>query len=346
MNLFDELDRHGHEQVLFCHDAAAGYRGIIAIHSTVLGPAVGGTRYWHYESEAGALRDVLRLSRGMTYKNALAGLPLGGGKAIILDDGRAKNREALFRAHGRFVDRLGGLFVTAEDVGTTPADMASIHAETEHVAGLEEGGGDPSPWTALGVFRGIQAAAYVRWGSDDLAGRTVAIQGCGNVGSNLADLLSRAGATLLVSDVDSDRAARVAEATDATVIAPSDILGAEADVFAPCALGAVFDDESIPRLEAGIVAGAANNQLLEPRHGAALAERGILYAPDYVVNAGGVLSGGVDILGWSPDEVERRVDGIFDTVVRVFRRARERGVPPSEAADQLAEMHLVEARRA
>ncbi len=342
MSIFDALHSLGHEQIAFCRDDAAGYHAIIAIHSTRLGPAIGGTRLWRYDSEDAALVDALRLSRGMTYKNALAGLPFGGGKAILVDDGTSPSREALFRAHGRFVERFGGAYVTAEDVGTSPADMAFVRMETSHVGGLADGGGDPSPWTARGVFRGIQAAARVRWGADELAGRTVALQGCGNVGYHLAKELARAGAALVVADVDRERAERVGRELGARVVAAEEILATQADVLAPCALGAILDDVSIPLLRVEVIAGAANNQLLEGRHGEMLAARGVLYAPDYVVNAGGVLSGGFDLLGWTTDEVARRVEAIYDTTLEVFDVAHAKGISPAAAADRLAEHRLAE----
>ncbi|WP_437686568.1 Glu/Leu/Phe/Val dehydrogenase dimerization domain-containing protein [Sorangium sp. So ce176] len=342
-SVFDTLAVTGHEQVLFCADEAAGYRGIIAVHSTVLGPALGGTRLLRYASDEDALIDALRLSRGMTYKNALAGMDVGGGKAVVLRSGAEPlDRERLFRAHGRFIERLGGRFVTGEDVGTTPADMELIRRETRHVKGLAGEGGDPSPWTARGVLRAIQAAARHRWGSDDLAGRTVALQGCGSVGSRLAAELHRLGARLIVADVDPERARRVAAELGAAVAPPDAIAAVQADVFAPCALGGVLDDRAVQALGAEIVAGAANNQLLEPRHGDALAARGVLYVPDVVANAGGVLSGGADLFGWSRAEVERRVHAIHDTVLLVLERAKADGTPPHVAAERLAEQRLRE----
>ncbi|WP_437567820.1 Glu/Leu/Phe/Val dehydrogenase dimerization domain-containing protein [Sorangium sp. So ce542] len=339
-SVFETLAAMGHEQVLFCADEPAGYRAIIAIHSTALGPALGGTRLLAYASDEEALVDALRLSRGMTYKNALAGMDVGGGKAVILRGAGPLDRERLFRAHGRFVERLGGRFITGEDVGTTPADMELIRRETRHVKGLAGEGGDPSPWTARGVLRAIQAAARHRWGSDDLAGRTVALQGCGSVGGRLAAELHRAGARLLVADVAPDRARHVAAELGATVVPPDAIASAEADIFAPCALGGVLDDRAVRELRAEIVAGAANNQLLEPRHGEALAARGVLYVPDVVANAGGVLSGGADLFGWSRAEVERRVHAIHDTVLRVLDLAAADGAPPALAAERLAEQRL------
>jgi len=293
MDLFQSMSDMGHEQVLFCRDVASGYSGIIAIHSTRLGPAVGGTRFWNYATEEEALIDALRLSRGMSYKCAIAGVPLGGGKSIILRDSKNIDREKLFRAHGRFVERFGGRYITAEDVGTTPADMATIALETSYVGGLEGKGGDPSPWTSLGVYRAMQASAMHRWGNDDLQGKRVAIQGCGNVGYNLAKELHSAGAKLIVSDVDSAKVERLVTELDAIGVRPDEIYANEADIFAPCALGGIINDVTLPQLKVGIVCGGANNQLLEARHGDELEQRGIHYVPDYVANGGGVLSGGL-----------------------------------------------------
>ncbi len=340
MRIFTMMAEMGHEQLVFCHDAASGYRGIIAIHSTTLGPAVGGTRFWNYASEEEAILDALRLSRGMTYKCAAAGMPLGGGKAIIIGDNKTKDREKLFCAHGRFVERLGGQYITAEDVGTGPADMEYVALETSYVGGLAGKGGDPSPWTGLGAFRAMQAAAKYRWGSDDLSGKRVAIQGCGNVGYNLAKELQAAGACLIVSDVDAEKAKRAVKKFDAASVSPDEIYSVEADVFAPCALGGIINDKTILQLKAEIVCGAANNQLLEVRHGDALEERGILYAPDYVANSGGVLSGGADLFGWSAEKVRAKVRAIYDTMLSIFAIAQAERIPTYRAADQLAERRL------
>jgi leucine dehydrogenase len=340
MNLFQSISEMGHEQVLFCRDVDSGYSSIIAIHSTRLGPAVGGTRFWNYATEEDALIDALRLSRGMTYKCAIAGVPLGGGKSIIIGDKNTIDRKKLFRAHGRFVERLGGRYITAEDVGTSPSDMATIALETSYVGGLEGKGGDPSPWTALGVYRAMQAAAMHRWGSDDLQGKRVAIQGCGNVGYNLAKELHSAGAKLIVSDVDQAKVKRLVDELDAFGVSPDEIYAAEADLFAPCALGGVINDVTLPRLNVGIVCGGANNQLLENRHGDALEERGIVYAPDYVANGGGVLSGGADLFGWSTEKVRNEVLAIYNTVSSVFELAKAEAIPSYRAADRLAERRL------
>ena len=341
---FEEISAgDGHELVVLCADTEAGYRSVIAVHSTALGPALGGARLWRYDSTDAALTDALRLSRGMTYKCALAGLPFGGGKAVIFDGGGAHDRERLFRAHGRFVERLGGRYITAEDVGTSPADMEHVLLETEHVGGLIDRSGDPSPATARGVFRAVQASARHRWGADDLAGRTVALQGCGHVGYHLARELTEAGASLVVADVSAERAGRVAEEFGARVVEPREIYDVEADVFAPCALGGVVNDETLPRLRVQVVAGAANNQLLEARHGDELAARGILYAPDYVCNSGGVINGCRELLGWEPERSRQKIEEIYDTLLAIFQRAEGEGVSTARSADRLAERRLAQA---
>jgi leucine dehydrogenase len=319
-----------------------GYHGLIAIHSTKLGPAIGGTRFWTYQNEQEAIRDVLRLARGMTYKNALAGIPFGGGKSIILKTDQLTDRETIFRTHGKFVETFGGRYITAEDVGTSPADVEFMRKETEHVAGLLNGSGDPSPVTARGVFRAMQAAANHRWGTDSLARHTVALQGCGSVGYHLASYLHAAGAGLIVTDVDKGRIERVVQEFNATAVAPEEIYDTGADIFAPCALGGVLNDRTIERLAAKtqIIVGAANNQLLEPRHGDELTARNILYAPDYAANAGGVINGCRELLGWDADKAAAKVEQIYDTILNIFDRAATEGVPTYLAADRLAELRL------
>ena len=344
MNLFDTIAEMGHEQVVVCHDKASGYRGIIAIHDTTLGPALGGTRFWNYATDAEALTDVLRLSRGMTYKNAVAGLNLGGGKAVMLGDPKTTRREMLFRAHGRFVDSLGGRYITAEDVMTSPADMEYVHMETNYVAGLQGRSGDPSPVTAHGVFRSIQASAKQRWGSDDLTGKRVAVQGLGHVGYYLCRELHAAGATITVTDIDADRIQRVQSEFGATAVAPDEIYGVAGDIFAPCALGGIINDKTIPQLKVEIVSGGSNNQLLETRHGDVLAKRDILYAPDYVANAGGVINVYGELHDWTPERALRKADEIYDTMLSVFEIAAEQGVPTYVAADRLAERRLADVR--
>src|SRR5213082_2054611 len=340
MQIFDTLGSMGHEQVALCSDPGAGYRGIIAIHSTVLGPALGGTRFWTYASDDDALVDALRLSRGMTYKNAVAGLNLGGGKAVIIGDNKTKQREMIFRAHGRFVESLGGRYVTAEDVGTSTGDMDFVHMETDYVAGLAGASGDPSPVTAHGVFRAIEAAAKERWDSDDVSSRTIALQGCGHVGYYLAKELHEAGAKLVVTDIDAERVKRVVNEFGARSVASEDIYAVQADVFAPCALGAIINDKTIPQLKVDIVAGAANNQLLEERHGEELEDKDILYAPDYVANAGGVINVYSELAGWTSARSFRKADEIYDTVLRVFAIAKEERIPTYLAADRLAEQRI------
>ncbi|MDE3151814.1 MAG: Glu/Leu/Phe/Val dehydrogenase [Gemmatimonadota bacterium] len=340
MKIFDTIAGMGHEQLVLCQDSASGYRGIIAIHSTTLGPALGGTRFWTYASDEDAIVDALRLARGMTYKNAVAGLNLGGGKSVIIGDNKTSDREMLFRAHGRFVESLGGRYITAEDVGTSTADMDFVHMETDYVSGLAGRSGDPSPVTAHGVFRAIQASAKEKWGSDDLAGKTVSLQGCGHVGYYLAKELHDAGAKLIVTDIDAERVKRVVTEFGARAVESDEIYTAEADIFAPCALGAVINDKTIPQLKVEIVSGAANNQLLEPRHGTALDKKGILYTPDYVANAGGVINVYSELAGWTSERAFRKADEIYDTVLRVFQIAKHDKVPTYEAADRLAEMRI------
>jgi len=329
------LKNQEHERLVSCTDG--NYHGLISIHNTRLGPAIGGTRFWQYRNEQEAINDVLRLARGMTYKNALAGVPFGGGKSIILKQDGPIDRETIFHAHGRFVETFGGKYITAEDVGTSPDDMEFVRQETQHVAGLLSGSGNPSPVTARGVFRAMQAAAKYRWGSDSLEGRTVAIQGCGSVGYHLASYLNNAGAHLFVTDVDERKVETVVKDFGAMAWAPDDIYYADADVFAPCALGGVLNDDTINALKTEIVAGAANNQLLEPRHGDELAARNILYAPDYAANSGGVINGCRELLGWDAAQAAAKVDEIYDTVFNIFQIAAAEGIATSKAADRLAE---------
>ncbi len=340
--LFELLREHRHEQVSVWSDAEAGYRGVIAIHNTVLGPALGGTRMWHYESDLEALIDVLRLSRGMTYKAALAGLNLGGGKSVILGDPKTRNREPIFRAHGRHVQALCGRYITAEDVGTSTTDMELIRQETDHVVGLAGRSGDPSPVTALGVYRGMKACAKVAYGDDGLSGKTVTVQGTGHVGYYLCKHLHEEGAKLIVSDVDDVKVKRVVDEFGAVAVAPRDIYGADADIFAPCALGAVINDDTIEVLKVDIIAGAANNQLEGERHGDQLHEMDIIYAPDYAINAGGLINVNAEVEGWDLDRSHKKASEIYDTILHIVQLAREQGIPTYHAADELAEQRLAE----
>jgi leucine dehydrogenase len=340
MKLFDTIAAMGHEQLVICNDTSAGYRGIIAIHSTTLGPALGGTRFWNYASDEEAIVDALRLARGMTYKNAVAGLNLGGGKSVIIGNNKTTDREMIFRAHGRFVESLGGRYITAEDVGTSTADMDYVHMETKNVTGLAGRSGDPSPVTAHGVFRAIQASAKERWSSDDLSGRTISVQGAGHVGYFLSKELHEAGAKLVVTDIDAERVKTVVSEFGARAVSPDEIYGVQADIFAPCALGGIINDKTIPQLKVEIVSGAANNVLLEERHGEVLDQKGILYTPDYVANAGGVINVYSELAGWSSARAFRKADEIYDTVLKVFKIAKTDKVPTYVAADRLAEQRI------
>jgi leucine dehydrogenase len=340
MEIFELIERREHEQVVFCYEPAAGYRGIIAIHNSTLGPALGGTRFWNYSSDQEALVDVLRLARGMTYKAAVAGLNLGGGKAVIIGDSKLKRREMLFRAHGRFVETLKGRYITAEDVGTSVEDMDYVHMETEYVTGLAGRSGDPSPVTAYGTYRGIKAAAKHKLGSDDLEGVSVAVQGVGHVGYYLCEDLAAEGADLIVTDIDGERVRRVVDDFGARAVAPNDIYAVDAQVFAPCALGAVVNDDTLPQFKFEIIAGAANNQLGEERHGKVLRDRGILYAPDYVINAGGLINVYGELNGWTAERSKRKAGEIYETLDQLFELAGEERLPTNEAADRLAERRI------
>ncbi len=341
MGVFDHHEFDDHESLHFFSDKATGLQAIIAIHSTALGPAAGGCRRWMYSSNTDALTDALRLSRGMTYKNAVAELPFGGGKAVILANNAAPKSPELFSALGRAVASLGGRYITAEDVGVSVEDMRHVQQQTEFVSGLPQSGtnagGDPSPWTAVGVFLGIQAAVKSRLNLDSCEGLTVAVQGVGHVGGHLCRLLHEAGAKLLVADVNRDNLKSVGEKTPVKVIAPSEILYADADVIAPCALGNVLSSATISRIKAKVIAGAANNQLSTEADGARLTEREILYAPDYVINAGGIISVSHEYLGKSSeDQVRNDVAKIPQRLDLIFAESKKTGRPTNEVADKLA----------
>jgi leucine dehydrogenase len=345
MPVFEELAYKDHEQVVFCHDAHTGLKAIIGIHNTTLGPALGGCRMWSYSHEEDALRDVLRLSRGMTYKSAAAGLNLGGGKAVIIGDAKKHKSEDLFRSYGRFVQGLAGRYITAEDVGTTVRDMEWVRMETDYVTGISRalgGSGDPSPVTALGCYEGIKASLKWGTGNESLEGRKVAVQGVGAVGYHLVSHLTRDGAQVFVCDIDNDNLKRVTtDFRGVEVVGIDAIYGVECDVFAPCALGAVINDETIPQLKCGIVAGSANNILAEEdKHSAELEKREILYAPDYVVNAGGLINVANELEGYNRERAVQQAAGIYDNVWNVFEIARDEGVPPNRAANILAERRI------
>jgi leucine dehydrogenase len=330
----------GHEQILLSHDPSCGYLGIIAIHDTTLGPALGGTRFWQYASTDEAITDALRLARGMTYKSAVAGINLGGGKSVIIGDNKRTDREALFRAHGRFIETLGGRYITAEDIGTSPADMEYIKLETDHVAGLLGLSGDPSPVTAYGVYVGMKAAAKVRWGSDSLTGKTVAVQGAGKVAYHLMQHLHAEGAELIVTDIDAEKVRRAVQEFGAHSVTPDAIYDQEADVYAPCALGATINDVTLPRLKIEIIAGGANNQLAEDRHGDELEKVGILYAPDYVINGGGVINVYGELHRWPVERAKKKAGEIYETLLRIFEIANRERIPTYRAADRLAEQRV------
>jgi leucine dehydrogenase len=349
MNVFDSPDFDHHEEVAFFDDKATGLRAIIAVHSTALGPACGGTRMYDYENADDALTDVLRLSRGMSYKNAIADLPLGGGKAVILGDPARDKSEARFRAYADAVNAFGGRYITAMDVGVVPKDMPVIARGTQYVAGYDQPGkkgGDSGPLTALGVFVGLKAAVKHRLGKDTTEGLTIAIQGLGKVGMGVARQLHAEGAKLIVADVNDDVVRRAAEAFDAKIASPDTIAGAECDVLSPNALGAILNDTTLPQLKAKVVAGGANNQLARDTHGAMLAERGILYAPDYVINGGGIIRVAAQIYDWSDEDAERRVRAIADTLSAIFKRADAERLPTSVIADRMAEERIAAGRAA
>ncbi len=339
-----------HDEVVFWHDAQAGLKAIVAIHDTTLGPALGGCRMWDYGSDDEALEDVLRLSRGMTYKAAMAGLNLGGGKSVVIGDPHKDKNEPLLCSLGRLVDSLGGRYIVAEDVGMSVDDMDIVRRETPYVAGVGERGGDPSPATAWGVYNGIKAAVQHKLGRDDLAGVSVAVQGLGHVGANLCDCLARDRVRLIVTDIDEEAVGQATQRYGCTAVAPDEIYDADVDVFAPCALGGVLNDETIARIKAPIIAGSANNQLAEARHGQSLVERGILYAPDYVINAGGLIYISYEVSYRGPyfdrDLAMAHAGRLYQTLCDLFRRAEQAGIPTNEMADRIAWERLQEVRAA
>lgn len=338
MSVFDLVDFDDHEQVVFCSDKSTGLKAIIAIHSTALGPSAGGTRFWHYDNDEQALVDVLRLSKGMTYKNAMAGLKLGGGKAVIIGDAKKDKSTALFKAYGKAINDLGGRYYTAEDVNITTEDMAIVNQCTDYVSGLEGKSGNPGPFTALGTFLGIKAAVKFKLGKDDLAGIKVAVQGLGSVGYALCERLHQAGAKLIVTDINHNTLHKAAKELNATVVELDDIYQQEVDVFSPCALGATINDSTILQLKSAIVAGCANNQLAEPKHDQALKDLGILYAPDYVINAGGIINVALEIYPEPYDENKATalVENIYHTLMNVFTTAANKDKPTGEIADSIA----------
>ena len=341
MEVFESMESRGHEQVVFSNDPITGLKAIIAIHDTTLGPALGGCRMWNYKKESDALRDVLRLSKGMTYKAAVAGLDLGGGKSVIIGDSKTMKNEYLFRSFGRFVQGLGGRYITAEDVGTSVSDMEWVRRETKYVTGISRalgGSGDPSPVTALGTFTGMKACVNRVFGSDSLKDRKIAIQGIGNVGSHLVELLHKAGAKLYISDIDEEKLKPVAKKYRCKVVNNDKIYELDVDIFAPCAMGGIINDETIPKLKCAIIAGAANNQLeKEKKHGKDLLDMGILYAPDYVINAGGLINVYNELQGYNRERALTQAEDIYQILTEVLDFAEREGVPTPIASNRYAE---------
>lgn len=345
LNVLKDMNAMGHEQVVFCQDEATGLKAIIGIHNTVLGPALGGTRMWHYASDAEALEDVLRLSRGMTFKAAISGLNLGGGKAVIIGDSRTQKNEALLRRFGKFVDSLGGKYITAEDVGMGTADIEYISMETKHVTGLPEylgGTGDPSPVTAYGVYMGMKASAKHVYGNDDLKGKIVLVQGCGHVGQHLVGYLVKEGAKVLVADIFEDNLNECTRKYPSAMVIDADkVYDTHMDIYAPCALGGTLNDDTINKLKCTIVAGAANNQLkVEKIHGQKLIEKGIVYAPDFLINSGGLINVYGEIMGYDKEAALKKAEFIYGVTLEIFKYAKENNITNGEAAIQYAQRRI------
>mgnify|MGYP000109017070 CR=1 FL=1 len=336
MAFFDLPDFDNHEQVVFCSDEESGLKAIIAVHSTKLGAAVGGCRLWDYASDEEALTDVLRLSKGMTYKNALAGLSMGGGKSVIIGDAKSLKSEALFKAFGNALNGLNGRYLSAEDVNITTADIAIANTVTPYVTGTEGKSGNPAPFTALGTFLGIKASVKHKLNRDDLTGLTVAVQGLGSVGFALCEHLHKAGAKLIVTDISSESLDKAATTFGATVVGLDEIYHQEADIYAPCALGATINDETIDQIKAKIIAGCANNQLAESKHDQALVERGILYAPDYVINAGGIINVSFEN-DYCAEKSTKKVEEIYNTLLKIYTKADNDKRPTGIIADEMAQ---------
>ena len=338
-----------HENVMFFNDNETGLKGIIAVHDTTIGPSLGGCRIWNYQNEQDAVLDVLRLSRGMTFKSAISGIDLGGGKAVIISPNKEQRTEKYWRKFGQFVDRLNGSYITAEDVGTSTREISYIMQETRHVAGkpVESGGtGDPSPFTAYGVFLGLKASVKEAFGSDDLTGKKIAVQGIGHVGKYLVDHLTKAGAKVYITDIHEDNLKAVAKESGATVVGINEIYDLDVDVYAPCALGATINTDTIGRLKCAVIAGAANNQLADEQvHGQLLLDKGILYAPDFLINAGGVISCYREVRELSEKEAMKYIDDIYSKTLQIFARSKEEKVPTQEAAIRIAKERIMRAKK-
>lgn len=341
-----QMAMNNHEQVVFCNDNEIGLKAIVAIHNTVLGPSLGGTRMWAYKNEMEALTDVLRLSRGMTYKSSLAGLNLGGGKAVIIGDSKTQKSEALMRRFGKFINSIGGKYITAEDVGVNTRDMEYIKMETDFVSGLPEsmgGSGDPSPVTAYGVYLSMKASAKEKWNNDSLSGKKIVVQGIGHVGASLVKHLVKEGAKVYISDINEEQLKVVAKETGAEVVSVDKLYDIDMDIYAPCALGATINSDTLNRLKCVIICGAANNQLADENvHGKMVIEKGILYAPDFVVNAGGIINVYYELEGYNRERALAHAEKIYGTILNVFKVAKEQNIPTYMAANRLAEKRIAD----
>lgn len=342
--VFGQASFDNHEQIVFCNDKDTGLKAIIGIHNTVLGPALGGTRMWKYANEWEALNDVLRLSRGMTYKSSISGLNLGGGKAVIIGDSRTDKTPEMITKFGEFINSLSGKYITAEDVGTTTPDMDRIREVTPYVTGISEekgGSGNPSPVTAYGVYMGMKAAAKYKFGTDNLDGRKILVQGIGHVGETLVDYLTKEGAQVQITDINEARLQEIGNRYGAKIFAGDDIYSADVDIYAPCALGATVNDDTVYKIKAKVIAGAANNQLaVEEIHGRILKERGILYAPDFLINAGGIINVYAEIVGYDKAEAMRRTQNIYNTTLEIFNLADSGGLTTYQAALAMAQKRI------
>ncbi|MCL9808844.1 Glu/Leu/Phe/Val family dehydrogenase [Flavobacterium luminosum] len=342
--VFGQVSFDNHEQIVFCNDKDTGLKAIIGIHNTVLGPALGGTRMWKYANEWEALNDVLRLSRGMTYKSAISGLNLGGGKAVIMGDSKIDKTPEMIAKFGDYVNSLSGKYITAEDVGTTTADMDLIHTRTAHVTGISEslgGSGNPSPVTAYGVYMGMKAAAKYKFGTDNLEGKRILVQGIGHVGETLVDYITAEGAKVIITDINEARLQEIGQKYGAQIFNGEDLYSADVDIYAPCALGATINDETINKIKAHVIAGAANNQLAnEIKHGQMLKDRGILYAPDFLINAGGIINVYAEIVKYDKAEAMRKTENIYNTTLEIFDFADANNITTHEAAFRIAQNRI------
>lgn len=342
--VFGQISFDGHEQIVFCNDEDTGLKAIIGIHNTVLGPALGGTRMWTYTSEWEALNDVLRLSRGMTYKSAITGLNLGGGKAVIIGDAKTQKNDDLMRKFGEFVHSLGGKYITAEDVGMETRDMDIIREVTPHVTGISEakgGSGNPSPVTAYGVYMGMKAASKYKFGTEKLEGKKVLVQGIGHVGETLVKHITDEGAQVIINDINEKRLEELSKKYNANVVLGNDIYGLDVDIYAPCALGATVNDQTIHQLKAQVIAGAANNQLAdEIKHGRLLKEKGIAYAPDFLINAGGIINVYAELEGYNKEESLRKTENIYNTTLEIFQLSEKENITTHRAAFDIAQNRI------